>query len=144
MSSLIYFSPKPRSNTEFDELTTSESTNSDVFATLLSVTIGINTGSRVRSWFTSSFIQSGVMGGQGEFRLRIDGTVQRVTASNVSNLNEPQSCALTHRSAVLSAGDHVVDIQWRETNGPMSTVTIDPTGVDPDGHASLNVDEVAA
>lgn len=126
--------------TDSDRVTTQTDKSNATFSTLLSVamTTGAN---RVQCFFSASFIEIlSLTGARAEFRLVIDGVVQENVASNVNALNEPQSVSLVFQSAVLTAGSHTIEIEWRRLS-LIGTVRIDPaTNV---GHADLLVNEVA-
>lgn len=114
------------------------------WVTLLSVNMTTSSGGEILAFFSTSFTQTGSLSGSGEFRLRVDTVVQRRTGSNVSVLSEPQSAALVFKTSGLSAGSHVVEIQWRNTGVPVSSLQINPLVVTPATHASLIVQEVGS
>ena len=113
----------------FTSLAADTNTTSTTFVDLLSLTLNIKSGSKLKSQFTASANSSAAA--TINFRFVVDGVVKEAVASDMT-ANGTQSFTLTNLTTGLSAGNRTVKIQWKVSAG---TASIRPLA-NPDSESS--------
>lgn len=117
---------------EFARVSAQTDKSDTTFTDLLSIEFGVTSPRRVIASFAASYFEMVTLtGARAEFQLVVDGTPVEAVSNNLSVVNEPESCALVHRTAALAQGVHTIAIQWRRAtnDGSIRVNPIDNSGI---------------
>lgn len=131
------------------DVTSAQTTLGGAFTTLVTVPIMTLAGSTLLVQFSAS---AGIVGGtnnlaQTFYRLRLDGVVVKGAGTtapplSVSGSNREETAAIMARLTGLTAGAHVLDVEWATPGGGTTTSIINTDGNPDSQHGTLVVEEV--